>query len=265
MACQLFLNICKEQWIIPLSFHIYNDAIQSCSSKPQLQNGSMNAGQGQDLFWMNQENYRKTSVNIFSHWIAILIPESSKYKEGVLKSDHVLFIIWISNHCTKWVLLWKHVLTHCLHLSSPSGVSFTVILSNFGLLGYISKTWSKGLTSSLLAANQSEEKSNAWLLWTVFTIVCYLGVSWNSGNVKEFTLNKQNNFISFSMSITISKKSSVFIPVGLRMRRTLKSVLCTNNNDLIATFANDILGNWWCRSVLQSKTTWDQWISLFSL
>lgn len=71
-------------------------------------------------------------------------------------------------------------------------------------------------------------------------------MSWNSWNVKKFTFNKQNNFISLLMSITISKKSSMLIPVGLRMRKTLKSVLCTNNNDLIATFVNDILGYWWC-------------------
>jgi hypothetical protein len=47
MACQLFLNICKQKGIIPLSFHIYDYAIQSCSSKLQLQNGSMVGGQGQ--------------------------------------------------------------------------------------------------------------------------------------------------------------------------------------------------------------------------
>jgi hypothetical protein len=38
----------------------------------------------QDLVGINQEYHRKPSVNIFNYWIGILIPESSKYKEGVL-------------------------------------------------------------------------------------------------------------------------------------------------------------------------------------
>lgn len=128
-----------------------------------------------------------------------------------------------------------------------------IILSNFGPVGYISKTWPKGLTTGLLAAKQMRNiihgSSLTQKLWTAFTNV-YLGekMSWNSWNVKKFNFNKQNNFITLLMAITLSKKSSLFIPEGLRMRKTSKSVLCTNNNDFIATFVNYILGNWWCRS-----------------
>jgi hypothetical protein len=50
------------------------------------------------------------------------------------------------------------------------------------------------------------------------------------------------------MTITLSKKSSVLVPEGLRMNKISKSVLCTNNNGFIATFVNDILGKWWCRN-----------------
>lgn len=156
-----FLNICKQQGIIPFIFHIYDYATQSCSFKPQLQNCKMIGGQGWDSVRMNQENYRNTSVNIFKHWISILIQESSKYVGGVLttwpcfiyntkfKSLHQV------SSFVEVYILW----TVCI----LSDVWFTVILSNFGLLGYISKIWPKGLTLGLLAANQSEEKYNAWL------------------------------------------------------------------------------------------------------
>jgi hypothetical protein len=49
------------------------------------------------------------------------------------------------------------------------------------------------------------------------------------------------------MLITIYKKSSMFIPEGIRMKRTSKHELCRNNNDFV-TLVNYNLGNWWCKS-----------------
>jgi hypothetical protein len=58
------------------------------------------------------------------------------------------------------------------------------------------------------------------------------------------------------MTITLYEKSSAFIPGGLRMRKISKSLLCTNNNDFIATFVNDILGKWWCRNKNPMFCSW---------